>query len=123
MNSLRRRLARAPTLLRKTSMSVRKQSLSTEGELFLFRRWPGFRRTAGAFRRRFASSRNPVFHHCHSAELKRIVVGLPIIAGCPHEKFSAVRQGLDQGGGVRREQALAVAGCAPRCRDGRAVID
>jgi hypothetical protein len=84
----------------KTSMSVRKQSLSTEGELFLSWRWPGFRRTAGAFRRRFASSRNPVFHHCHSAELKRRVVGLTAIAGCPHEKFSAVRQPLDQGDGV-----------------------
>ena len=84
----------------KTSMSVRKQSLSTEGELFLSWRWPGFRRTAGAFRRRFASSRNPVFHHCHSAELKRRVVGLTAIAGWPHEKFSAVRQPLDQGDGV-----------------------
>jgi hypothetical protein len=73
----------------KTSMSVRKQGLSTEGELFLPRRWPGFRRTAGAFRRRFASSRNPVFHYCHSAELKRRVVGVTAIAGCPHEKFSA----------------------------------
>jgi len=34
------------------------------------------------------------------SQLKRRVVGLTAIAGCPHEKFSAVRQALDQGDGV-----------------------